>query len=155
VPGDLVLLEEGDNVPRGLPPDRRIRPAREPLDDHGESLAKVAGPHKHRRRQALDARNVLLAGTSLVSGTGGRWSMRRHAHRVRPIAHLTQTVGETGSPLQREIRPPVETGGVLASAIGQLASSSAWRWACRSWHSAMFAIGGIIVANVPEGLLPR
>ncbi|MDD5228976.1 MAG: cation-transporting P-type ATPase, partial [Methylococcales bacterium] len=69
------------------------------------------------------------------------------------IAHLTQTAVKTDSPLQREIMRLSHiiaglsiTLGVLFFFIGQSVGLS-------FWANFMFAIG-IIVANVPEGLLP-
>ena len=154
VPGDVVLVEEGDNVPA----DCRVVQAsglRVNLSTiTGESLAKARTADSIADGRPLDAKNVLLAGTSLVSGRGRAvvyaTGMRTEFGR---IAHLTQTVGEEGSPLQREIARLSRLVAVLASALGLLFFGIGVAIGLPLWQSAMFAIG-IIVANVPEGLLP-
>ena len=154
VPGDLVLLEEGGKVPA----DCRLIQAsglRVNLSTiTGESLAKSRTADSSNEGNPLDAKNVLLAGTSLVSGqaravvyaTGMRTEFGR-------IAHLTQTVGEAGSPLQREIARLSRLIAALASVLGLAVFGIGVAIGLPLWQSATFAIG-IIVANVPEGLLP-
>jgi sodium/potassium-transporting ATPase subunit alpha len=154
VPGDVVLLEEGDNVPADC---RLIRASglRVNLSTiTGESLAKARTAASVADGRPLDAKNILLAGTSLVSGQGRAvvyaTGMRTEFGR---IAHLTQTVGEAGSPLQREIARLSRLVAALASVLGLLFFGIGVVIGLPVWQSAMFAIG-IIVANVPEGLLP-
>ena len=154
VPGDVVLLEEGDNVPA----DCRLVQAsglRVNLSTiTGEALPKARSAESIADGRPLDARNLLLAGTFLVSGqaravvyaTGMRTEFGK-------IAHLTQTVGEAGSPLQREIARLSKVVAGIASALGLLFFAIGVAIGLPFWANAMFAIG-IIVANVPEGLLP-
>jgi len=154
VPGDLVLLEAGGHVPADC---RLIHASGLRVDLStitGESLAKSRTADSSTDGNPLDARNVLLAGTSLVSGqaravvyaTGMRTEFGR-------IAHLTQTVGEAGSPLQREIARLSRLVATLAAALGLAVFGIGVAIGLPLWLSATFAIG-IIVANVPEGLLP-
>ena len=154
VPGDLILLEAGDSVPA----DCRIVAA----TGVRVNLATITGESKPRTRTAqgaagadpLEARNLLLAGTALLSGearaivyaTGMRTEFGR-------IAHLTQAAGEARSPLQREIARLSRLVAVIATSLGVLFFVIAEVHGLPRWASAMFAIG-IIVANVPEGLLP-
>jgi len=154
VPGDVVVVEEGDNVPADC---RLIEAAglRANLATiTGESLARSRTAESMADGQPLDAKNVLLAGTSLVSGRGRAviyaTGMQTEFGR---IAHLTQTVGEAGSPLQREIARLSRLIATLAAALGLLFFAIGASIGLPLWQSAMFAIG-IIVANVPEGLLP-
>jgi sodium/potassium-transporting ATPase subunit alpha len=154
VPGDVVLLEEGDNVPADcrLIEAERLRVNLSTLT--GESLAKARTAEGISDGRPLEARNLLLAGTSVLSGrcraavyaTGMRTEFGR-------IAHLTQTAGETGSPLQREIARLSRLVAVLASATGLAFFAVGAAIGLPFWDNVMFAIG-IIVANVPEGLLP-
>ena len=154
VPGDVVLLEEGDNVPA----DCRLVQAsglRVNLSTiTGESLAKTRTADSVDDGRALEAKNLLLAGTSLVSGQG-RAVVYATGMRTEfgKIAHLTQTVGEASSPLQREIARLSKLVAVIATALGLLFFGIGVAIGMPFWVNAMFAIG-IIVANVPEGLLP-
>ncbi|HME69196.1 MAG TPA: HAD-IC family P-type ATPase [Myxococcota bacterium] len=104
VPGDIVLLEQGDNIPADC---RLIEAFSVRVDD-----ATITGESLPRRREAgptqdgelIHSKNIMLAGTSLVSGrakavvyaTGMRTEFGK-------IAHLTQTGGEVVSPLRREL----------------------------------------------------
>jgi len=100
VPGDLVVLEAGDRVPA----DCRVIEAQALRVNlatiTGESLAKARNADAAPGGEALEAKNLLLAGTSLVSGEGRAvvYATGMHTEFGR-IAHLTQTAGETGSPL--------------------------------------------------------
>ena len=154
VPGDILLLGEGDLVPA----DCRLIEAwgiRANLATvTGESLPKARSAEAGDTADPLAARNILLAGTSIVSGecraltyaTGMRTEFGR-------IAHLTQTAGETESPLQREIRRVSRIVATIAAGLGVAFFAIGYAIGLPFWANFMFAIG-IIVANVPEGLLP-
>ena len=154
VPGDIVLLEEGDFVPA----DCRLLSAfglRVNLSTvTGESFAKPRNVEISAEESPLQARNLVLAGTSIVSGqaqavayaTGMRTEFGR-------IAHLTQTTGEANSPLQREITRLSRLVACLATGIGVVLFFVGQAMGLPPWENVLFAIG-IIVANVPEGLLP-
>ncbi|HEX7374845.1 MAG TPA: cation-transporting P-type ATPase [Steroidobacteraceae bacterium] len=154
VPGDIVQLEEGDNVPADC---RLIEAAGLRVNlatITGESLAKSRTAGVATDGSPLEARNVLLAGTSLVSGSGKAvvYATGMNTEFGR-IAHLTQTVGEAGSPLQREIARLSRLVAMLATGLGLLFFVIGVAIGLPVWQSGVFAIG-IIVANVPEGLLP-
>jgi len=154
VPGDLVVLEEGDNVPADC---RLVQAAglRVNLSTiTGESLAKARSAESVADGRPLEAKNLLLAGTSVVSGRG-RAVVYATGMRTEfgKIAHLTQTVGEAGSPLQREIARLSKLVAVFASTLGLLFFGIGMAIGLPFWGNTLFAIG-IIVANVPEGLLP-
>ena len=154
VPGDLLLLAEGAQVPA----DCRVVEAwglRVNLATlTGEAQAKSRSVEADATGDPLAAKNLLLAGTLIVSGecraavyaTGMDTELGR-------IAHLTQTAGETESPLQREIRRVSKLVALLALSLGLVFFAIGQAVGLPFWASFMFAIG-IIVANVPEGLLP-
>ncbi|MGQ9862802.1 MAG: cation-translocating P-type ATPase [Thiobacillaceae bacterium] len=154
VPGDIVLLEEGDIVPA----DCRLLEAFglrvNSATITGESLPKAFNAEPHPEVSPLAARNIVLAGTSVVSGqaravvyaTGMRTEFGR-------IAHLTQTAGAAVSPLQREIVRLSRIVAMIASGLGGVFFLIGQALGLPFWENLLFAIG-IIVANVPEGLLP-
>lgn len=154
VPGDLVLLAEGDNVPADC---RLIAGAEVRVNLStvtGESLPKARSPEAVAASAALDSRNLLLAGTSLVSGEGRAivfaTGMRTEFGK---IAHLTQTAEKTVSHLQQEIARLSKLVALFATALGLVFFAIGSLIGLPFWANLMFAIG-IIVANVPEGLLP-
>ena len=69
------------------------------------------------------------------------------------IAHLAQTAGEEVSPLRKEIAHLSRVTAIVAVLIGLSFFSLGWMIGIPFWKVFIFAIG-IIVAMVPEGLLP-
>jgi calcium-translocating P-type ATPase len=154
VPGDIILLEEGDNVPADcrLISGSDVRLNASTLT--GESQPKARNPQSVATQGALDARNLLLAGTSLVSGLGRALvfatGMRTEFGK---IAHLTQSADRSASHLQQEIARLSRLVAIFATALGLVFFAIGALIGLPFWANLMFAIG-IIVANVPEGLLP-
>ena len=154
VPGDIVLLAEGTRVPADcrVVESWSLRANLATLT--GESYARTITAEAAPTTNALQAPNLLFAGTLIIAGectavvfaTGMRTEFGR-------IAHLTQTAGETESPLQREIRRVSHLVALLALALGLVFFAIGQGIGLPFWANFVFAIG-IIVANVPEGLLP-
>lgn len=154
VPGDIVLLAEGTRVPADCRVIESWSLRANLATLTGESYARTITAEAAPTTNALQAPNLLFAGTLIIAGectavvfaTGMRTEFGR-------IAHLTQTAGETESPLQREIRRVSHLVALLALALG-LVFFAIGQWVgLPFWANFVFAIG-IIVANVPEGLLP-
>jgi sodium/potassium-transporting ATPase subunit alpha len=154
VPGDVIHLSAGDNVPA----DCRL------LEAFGVRVnnATVTGEARALSRDAracteddlLRSRNVLLAGTSVTSGEAKALVFATGMHTVfGGIARLTQTTTETPSPLQKEIGALSRVIAILAIAIGFAVFVVGAFVGLPTQVSLVFSIG-IIVANVPEGLLP-
>src|SRR5574343_226032 len=154
VPGDVVLLAEGAKVPA----DCRVIESwglRANLATlTGESYARAVSAAPVSSGEWLRAGNLLFAGTLIVAGecvavvfaTGMRTEFGR-------IAHLTQSTGDTASPLQLEIERVSRLVALLAVALGVVFFAIGYMIGLPFWVNFTFAIG-IIVANVPEGLLP-
>ncbi|MBT9613773.1 MAG: cation-transporting P-type ATPase, partial [Burkholderiales bacterium] len=154
VPGDIVLLEEGAFVPADCRVIEAFGLRVNTATITGESLPKARNADPSLEESPLFAKNIALAGTSVVSGqaravvyaTGMRTEFGK-------IAHLTQTAGKGTSPLQREIARLSRIVAFLATGIGVVFFAIGQLLGLPFWESLLFAIG-IIVANVPEGLLP-
>lgn len=154
VPGDVILLEAGDI----LPADCRLVEAFGVRVNNatvtGESLpaSRDAGPSNEA--EPMHSRNTLLAGTSLVSGEARALVFATGSHSAfGKIAQLTQATSDTISPLQLEIVRISRVVGGLALALGMIFFFIGQEIGLPFWATFIFAIG-IIVANVPEGLLP-
>jgi len=153
VPGDIMVLQEGDRVPA----DARLVDANRMLVNN----APLTGESDARSRSAepsvgdyLESPNIVFAGTHVVSGTGRAVVFATGmSSEFGKIAHLTSTVDPGLSPLQKEIVKVTRivavialVTGVVFFAIGLFAGKS-------FWQNFLFAIG-ILIANVPEGMLP-
>lgn len=154
VPGDVILLEEGDDVPA----DCRLIEAYGVRVNNatvtGESLPQARDVNPGSEEELIRSKNILLAGTSLVSGEARALVFATAMHtEFGKIAHLTQTTGEMLSPLQKEIIRLSRLVALLASGLGVVFFFIGQALGLSFWENFIFAIG-IIVANVPEGLLP-
>jgi sodium/potassium-transporting ATPase subunit alpha len=153
VPGDVILLTEGDKVPADarLIDENRLMVNNAPLTGESESKPRS---HTSFEGEYLESPNVVFAGTLVLSGSGKAVAFATGmATEFGKIAHLTSAVEPGLSPLQKEIIKVTRiiaviaiTTGVFFLAIGTLIGRS-------FWHNLLFAIG-ITIANVPEGLLP-
>ncbi|HXX83169.1 MAG TPA: cation-transporting P-type ATPase [Casimicrobiaceae bacterium] len=154
VPGDVVLLQQGDNVPADcrLIEAFGVRVNNATVTGEAAPQARDAEPAIHD--DALRSTNLVLAGTSMVSGqaravvfaTGMRTELGR-------IAHLVQSGTEAESPLRRELARLSRVIGVVSVVIGVVFFAIGRAIGVPFWQDFIFAIG-IIVAMVPEGLLP-
>ncbi|MEW6246336.1 MAG: cation-transporting P-type ATPase [Nitrospirota bacterium] len=154
VPGDILLLEEGEQVPADA---RLIEETAMRID-----LSSLSGESQPKRRTAdpvtdghlLDLPNLVFAGTTILSGRG-RAVVYATGMRTEfgKIARLSTRVEAGLSPLQQEIATITHVIALLALAMGALFFGIGLSMGLGFWVSAIFGIG-IIVANVPEGLLP-
>ncbi|MFZ5592963.1 MAG: cation-translocating P-type ATPase [Pseudomonadota bacterium] len=154
VPGDVILLEEGDDVPA----DCRLIEAYGVRVNNatitGESLPQARDVNPGSEEELIRSKNILLAGTSLVSGEARALVFATAMHtEFGKVAHLTQITGEMLSPLQKEIIRLSRMVALLASGLGVVFFFIGQALGLSFWENFIFAIG-IIVANVPEGLLP-
>ncbi len=155
VPGDILLLEEGDRIAAdavltentGLyintsALNGESTPSRRELD--GDSQAG----------STLDARNMVFAGTSVVSGSGSAVVIATgQATEFGKIATLTKNVQRTLTPMQKEVINITRILTFIALGMGLLFFLLGIFSDQSLLMAAIFALS-LIVANVPEGLLP-
>lgn len=157
VPGDLIMLAEGDQIVA----DGRLVEAHDlrvdqstltgeslPVPKRAESSAAMPG-----ERTALP--NVVFAGTAVIAGTGKALIVATGMQSAfGAIAHLTQSIAETPSPLQQELARVTRMVTFIAVAVGLLFFLIAVTLADMSLAGSFVFALGMIVAFVPEGLLP-
>jgi len=153
VPGDLVYLEEGDKIPA----DARLIEENSLKVDHsaltGESepqLRKLVCTHEN----ILESRNMVFSGTLVQSGNGTALVFGTGMNtQLGKIARLTKQTEAVDSPLKRELNRFIKIISIIAITLGITFFAVSFLTGNRLMASLIFAIG-IIVANVPEGLLP-
>ncbi len=152
-PGDVLLLTEGDR----LPADARLLSVTDlmvnnaPLTGESRPLSLAVAPQEGRLE---DASNVVFAGCSVLRGagkavvfaTGGRTEFGK-------IAMLSQGIRRALSPLEREVQAMVRVLTLIAITMG-LTFFVYGVFQQRPLLINLVFMMGIIVANVPEGLLP-
>lgn len=153
VPGDLIILSEGDKVPA----DARVIESNSltvnnaPLT--GESVPVVL-THESESGDLIESKNIAFAGATVVSGNGKAVVFATGmSTEFGRIAHLTQTVHIQPTPLQREIARTSRFIALVATLIGLIFFIIGHTIGRSFWENFIFAIG-VIVALVPEGMLP-
>ncbi len=155
VPGDLLLIAEGDRVSA----DARLIDGAIEVDLStltGESVPVSLAPgeaHPHTPR--LQRRDLAFSGTActggearaLVEATGMGTELGR-------IASLSQRVEVEESPLEHEVRRVAWLIARIAIAMGVAFVPIAMLGAGLPLGDAVVLTIGLIVGNVPEGLLP-
>lgn len=161
VPGDVIRLAEGDQVPA----DGHVLDADDLRVDQslltGESQAvfkRPVGPAlgpRPRSVRAAERPELVFAGSAVAAGTGTAIvTGTGMATEIGAIAHLTQAVSGEPSPLQHEMARVTRVVTALAVTFGVAALALGWATGVlRPAAGLVFALG-VIVANVPEGLLP-
>jgi magnesium-transporting ATPase (P-type) len=157
VPGDILLLSEGDHISA----DGRLIQESELRVDHS-TLSGESHPVK-KTRDALsreggartDMTNLVFAGTTVVSGNGRAVVFAVGMDtEFGKIAHLTLGLGDELSPLQREINRMTRVVTGMAVGIGIVFFLLSVLVVHRPVSSGFIFAVGMIVAFVPEGLLP-
>jgi calcium-translocating P-type ATPase len=154
VPGDVVLLAAGDDVPADCHLIEAFGVRVNTANLTGESAPMARDTVAQPETQAALRRDILHAGTSLVTGEATAMVFATGMHtEFGNIARLTQTAREPLSPLQKEIARLSKLVALFAVLLGLAFFLIGQLVGLSFWANLLFAIG-IIVANVPEGLLP-
>ena len=155
VPGDVLLLEQGDLIPADCRLIEAFGVRVNNATVTGEALPQARHVNAVAEDELVHAANMLLAGTTLVGGSARALVAATGAHtEFGRIAHLTQAEREPVSPLQRETLHLSRWIALLSVLMGTVFFLVSHEMGLSYWDSFLFAIG-IIVANVPEGLLPE
>jgi calcium-translocating P-type ATPase len=154
VPGDVILLEGGDSIPADCRLIQGFGVRVNNATITGESLPRARDERPSEEEDPIQSKNIILAGTSVVSGEATALVFATGMHtEFGKIAHLTQAAGEDLSPLQKEIIHLSRTIVLQAMSLGTAFFLIGQLLGLVFWQNFIFAIG-IIVALIPEGLLP-
>jgi len=154
VPGDILVVDEGDRIGADavLLEANSLYVNMAALTGEAEPARRIA--EADASEEILDAKNILFAGTTVASGNGiGVVFATGGETEFGKIASLSKEVEKRATPMQLEIiritriltLAALLVGGVFF-VLGLLSG--------QEWHvAAIFALS-LIVANVPEGMLP-
>jgi calcium-translocating P-type ATPase len=155
VPGDVLLIEEGERISA----DARLLEGTLEVD-----LSTLTGESQPVLREAgtdvsasslIEARDIVFSGGSCVGGsaTAVVFATGMQSELGR-IAALTERVEEDPSPLELQVRRVAWLIALVAILAGLAFLPIGWLAAGLPLHDALSFAIGLIVANVPEGLLP-
>jgi calcium-translocating P-type ATPase len=155
VPGDVVLLEEGDRIAA----DMRLLSGAVEVDLSaltGESVSVLrASDLVDHNVPRLSARDLVFSGTTCLGGEarGVVFATGMHTELGR-IASLSERVKEEPSPLERQVRRVAWLiAGVAVGMAVAFIPLAIFGAGLSLRDSVVFAVG-LLAGNVPEGLLP-
>ncbi len=155
VPGDVLILAEGDNIPA----DARVveayglRSNNAVLTGEAVPAVKTADASLREGLSEVERPNLVFAGTSIVSGTGRAVVIATGMlTQFGRIARLTGAVREVPSPLQVELVQLTRWISLIALGIGVIVFVEGAFDLDLGVYPAFLLALGIIVAAVPEGL---
>ncbi len=155
VPGDIILLGEGDSVPA----DARILEENELQIDEsaltGESVpvSKQSEAINKKELNLDEHQNIIFMGTSVTHGTGKALIIRTGMDtEFGKIANLTQTTQKDKSPLQKELFKIGIFVGKVTLVISGILLLAGWLWQEKPFAETFLFATSVAVAAVPEGL---
>jgi magnesium-transporting ATPase (P-type) len=156
VPGDILILRAGERVPA----DGRILEANDLQADYsiltGESEPLERMDCLESADKPLpDARNCVLAGSTIVRGSGEAVVFATGAStEFGRIALLSERTEKHASPLHKQLDDTARAIAVVALLLGAtFFAAGDFLGGVSTEDSFIFALG-ILVALIPEGLLP-
>jgi len=157
VPGDLIQLAEGDRISADcrLVQQSNLRVDESALTGESRPVRKIVEPILDEHLTRAEIRNLVFAGTSVTQGTGQALVVATGMKtEFGKIADLTQNVPDELSPLQKEMEQVTRVVTLIAVLVGVVIFILAVSLTqITTAESFIFALG-MIVAFVPEGLLP-
>ncbi len=155
VPGDLLVLTEGQRVSADA---RLVEGALEidasALTGESQPVERVAG-ESDPSLPKLERTDLVFSGTSCVGGEAHALVESTGMHtELGRLAALSERVGGETSPLQREVNRVARLIAFVAVGVGIAFIPIGTLVAGLPVDDAVIFAIGLLVANVPEGLLP-
>lgn len=142
VPGDVILLSEGDAVPADCRLVHAIGLQANMASVTGESIPQGRDAEPDPHAELTSARNILLAGIDVVAGEAEGVVFATGMRTVLGgIAHITQTAGDQPSPLQLEVVRLSRIIAGLAAGLGAAFFAIGLTLGISWWQASIFAIG--------------
>lgn len=157
VPGDLIVLAEGDRVSADarVVEEYGLRVNHATLTGEAMPARKTADASLREDLSELEHANLIFTGTTVVSGTGKAvvyaTGMLTQFGRIAKLAH---SVPEMPSRLQKEMARLSQVLSVVALVIGVIVLIVAYHDVGLPPGEALILAIGIVVAVIPEGLSP-
>ncbi len=157
VPGDVMLLVEGDHISADarLVQQFELQVDQSTLTGESQPVRKTAEADLRADLGRAEVPNLVFAGTSVAAGAGRAVVFATGMQtEFGKIAGLTQRVESDLSPLQKEMARVTRTVTLLATSVGLLFFVLAMLLARVSLVESFIFAMGMVVAFVPEGMLP-
>jgi len=155
VPGDILVLAEGDNISADarVTEEYGLRTNNSTLTGEAIPARKTADPSYQAGISELDQPNLIFAGTSIASGTGRAVvTATGMSTQFGRIAHLTQSITEEQTPFQKELNYLSKVTAWIALGIGAIVVTVGYFSLGFPVKEVTLLALGIVVAVIPEGL---
>jgi calcium-translocating P-type ATPase len=155
VPGDVLLIEEGERISAdALLLEGSLEVDLSTLTGESQPVLREAGAGGSAG-PLLEARDRVFSGTTCVGGSASALVVATGMQsELGRIAALTAGVESEPSPLEVQVRRVAWLIALVAIVAGLAFLPIGWFAAGLPVHDALSFAIGLIVANVPEGLLP-
>jgi Ca2+-transporting ATPase len=157
VPGDVILLAEGDHISADgrLVQEFALQANQSTLTGESHPVGKTDEAVLQTDLAQAELPNLVFAGTNVAGGTGKAIVFATGMEtEFGKIARSTQAVEDEPSPLQQEMARATQVVTIVAVGVGALFFVlAAFLVGIDLAESFIFALG-MIVAFVPEGMLP-
>jgi len=157
VPGDVIFLQEGDNIPADcrLISSADLRVNQSTLTGESHPVNRSALPVSGEGLTETEIPNLIFASTYVAAGSGKAIVYRTGMNTAfGHIAEMTQQMGEDLSPLQKEMEQITKIITFIALGFGVVFFIIAFTISSTPLVKSLILALGMIVAFVPEGLLP-
>jgi Ca2+-transporting ATPase len=157
VPGDVVLLAEGEHISADcrLVEQAVMRTNQSTLTGESRPVSKSADAVLQSGITYTEVPNMVFAGTSVSTGNGKAVVVTTGMNtEFGKIAHLTQEMTEELSPLQIEMKNATKIVTIIAVGVGAVFFVISILFAGITLAESFIFSMGMIVAFVPEGMLP-
>lgn len=152
VPGDVVEVKIGENVPADVVLFKTTEMKVNNASLTGESEDLLRKPEE-KNKNIFESKNVAFFGTSCTNGQGTGIVFKTGDNTViGQIANLAQSASTGKSPIAQEIEHFIHLIAAIAVCSGVFFFCIDFAYKYPILQNFIFMIG-IIVANVPEGLL--
>jgi magnesium-transporting ATPase (P-type) len=156
VPGDIVLLREGDRISADarVVESQGLKVDMSTLTGESAPVERVTDALAEAFSDPLEAANLVFAGTFVTSGWGTvAVAATGGATRLGSISRLTGEVIRRPTPLRLQLNRAVRVLAAFAVGTGLAFLAIALGLGTPPRDGFLFSVG-VIVALVPEGLLP-
>lgn len=155
VPGDLLVLSEGQRVSADARlVDGALEIDASALTGESQPVERVAG-EPDEALPPVERADLVFSGTSCVGGEARAIVSSTGMHtELGRLAALSERVGGESSPLQREVNRVARLIAFVAVGVGIAFIPLGTLVAGLPVDGAVIFAIGLLVANVPEGLLP-
>ena len=157
VPGDVMLLSEGDRISADarLVQEAELRVDQSTFTGESHPVRKISEAVLRTGLARAEIPNLVFAGTTVASGTAKAIVFATGMEtEFGKIANLTQRLEADLSPLQKEMVRLTKVVTIIAVSIGLVFFVLAVALAGVDLAESFIFAMGMIVAFVPEGLLP-